>query len=85
MVKASTLSYSNNLLNKHLFLLMTLCAISVPGTRDAGDANKKAWPCLCGILRQVQELTRKQMLRGKQTKVLGEMRKESRQLCLEVG
>lgn len=44
-VTASNLSYSDNLLNKHLPLLMTLCVISVPGTGEMLEIQiKKAWP-----------------------------------------
>lgn len=44
-VKTSNLSYSDNLLNKHLLLLMTLCVISVPGTGEMLEIQiKRAGP-----------------------------------------
>lgn len=51
-VKATNLSYSDNLLNKHLLSLMTLGVIPVPGLGEMLVIQvEKAWPGLCGILR----------------------------------
>lgn len=51
-VKVTNLSYSDNLLNKHLLSLMTLGVIPVPGPGEMLVIQvEKAWPGLCGILR----------------------------------
>lgn len=49
------LPHSDNLLNKHLLLLMTLRVIRAWHRGDPGERDKKAWPGLCGLLRPACE------------------------------